>query len=176
MRRAWWIVVFSVACGSSSSSPSSMLISQAGGTWTGTLTLTSASGGPECLDVVQQGVGVPDQFTLVITQTGTSLSATGSTQAAGQTCSYFGTAGDAKLALDSNICTPGGVRLTCGGNLRDALLARRSITASVNGSVMTGTISESWSVFVAGTNFGVLGVIDLSSALTLNRAASFPDR
>jgi hypothetical protein len=162
MRWSWWIVVFSAACGSSSS-PSSMLISQTGGTWTGPVTLTSA-------------IGVPDQFTLVITQTGTSLSATGSTQTAGQTCSYFGTAGDAKLALDSNICTPGGVRLTCGGNLRDALLARRSITASVNGSVMTGTISESWSVFVAGTNFGVLGLIDLSSAFTLNRTASLPDR
>src|SRR5215831_10330934 len=98
MRRWWWIVVFSAACGSSSS-PSPMLISQTGGTWTGALTLTSASGGPECLDVVQQGIGVPDQFTLAITQTGSSLTATGTTQTAGQTCSYFGTAGDAKLAL-----------------------------------------------------------------------------
>src|SRR6516165_7624965 len=131
MRRAWWLVLFSVACGSSSSSPSPMLISQAGGTWTGPLTLTSATGGPECLDVVQQGIGVPDQFTLSITQTGTSLSATGTTQTAGQTCSYFGTVGNSQLALDSNMCTPGGVRLTCGGTPRDALLTRRSITASV---------------------------------------------
>lgn len=153
-----------------------MLISQAGGTWTGALTLTSASGGPECLDVVQQGIGVPDQLTLVITQTGTDLSATGTTQTAGQTCSYFGTAGDGKLALDSSVCTPGGVRLMCGGALRDALLARRSITASINGSVMTGTISESWSVFVAGTNFGLLGVIDLGSAFSINRTGSLPDR
>ena len=150
-----------------------MLISQTGGTWTGTLTLTSASGGPECLDVVQQGIGVPDQFTLAITQTGSTLTATGTTQTAGQTCSYFGTAGDAKLALDSNTCTPGGVRLTCGGNQRDALLARRSITASVNGTTMTGTITESWSIFVAGTNVGALGVINLNSALSLTRTGSY---
>src|SRR5215467_13486437 len=101
MGRWWWIVVFSVACGSLTS-PAPAIISQVGGTWTGALTLTSAIGGPECLDVVQQGVGVPDQFTLAITQTGTSLTATGTTQTAGQTCSYFGTAGDAKLDLDSN--------------------------------------------------------------------------
>jgi hypothetical protein len=146
-----------------------MLISQVGGTWTGAVTPNSASGGPECLDVIQQGIGVPDQATLAITQTGTSLTAIGTSQTLGQTCTYFGTAGDGKLALDSNACTPGGLRLTCGGALRDALLVRRAITASVSGAVMTGTISESWSIFVAGTTIGGLGVVDLTSGFTLNR-------
>ena len=59
--------------------------------------------------------------------------------------------------------------ITCNGVLRDALLVRRELTATVNGTLMTGTASESWSIFPPGTAIGSLGVIELTSGFTLNR-------
>jgi hypothetical protein len=170
MRRALIIgvVLTAAACGASPN-PAPTIISEVSGNWTGALSPTSATGGPECLSAFQQSIGLHDQLSLAITQTGSTLSGTGSSQAIGQTCTYYGTAGNGMIALSGNVCQPGGATITCNGALRDAFLVRRLLTATVSGAVMTGTASESWSIFPTGTTIAGLGVIEVTSGFTLSR-------
>ncbi len=162
------VVVAVAACGASPS-PAPTIISDVSGNWTGALSPTSATGGPECLSVFQQSIGLHDQLSLAITQTGSTLSATGTSQAIGQSCTYYGTSGNGMIALSGNVCQPGGATITCNGVLRDAFLVRRLLTATVTGTVMTGTVSDSWSILPTGSTIGALGVIEATSAFTLGR-------
>jgi len=168
------------ACGGSSS-PTAPSIAQVGGAWTGLVTQTSVSGG-ECVGVLfQSSNGASDRFTASITQDGSSLTASASSQTAGHSCVYTGTAGSSSVSLNATFCQPSSVRLQCAnGALRDIYLVggmgetgspgvSRRITGTVSGNTLSGTIGETWNVFVSGASTNSLGVLVVNNSFTLSR-------
>jgi hypothetical protein len=119
------LALSAMACSGSSSpaAPSTPSIVQAGGLWTGTLTITGVSGG-ECVGVTEQALGIvgsSQTYTVQITQTGTSLTAVTTSTSTGITTNFTGTAGTASVTLNAtsssaaNVlglhCTNGQLRL-----------------------------------------------------------------
>ena len=163
-------------CGGDSTSPTSPTapstptIAQVAGVWTGTATLTSVTGG-ECVGtVLQSAVGSADSFTAAVTQTGSTLSATITSQSSGLSCSYSGTAGSNTVTLNLTTCQVDTLLdVQCaGGVLRDMQLIAEGITGTVSGNTVSGTTAETWNVFIAGTTVGV-GPLTLNSTFTMAR-------
>ena len=163
-------------CGGDSTSPTSPTapstptIAQVGGVWTGTATLTNVTGG-ECVGTVfQLLVGTSDALTAAVTQTGSTLTATVTSQSSGTSCSYSGTAGTTTMTLNLTTCQVSTiVGIQCdGGFVRDIELFAGSITGTVSGNTASGTQAETWNVFVGGTGIGV-GPLTLNSTFTMAR-------
>lgn len=170
MRR--WLLVCAIAaavgCGSSSpSNPSG--VSDVSGNWNATETVSSVSGGPECLAEVQPIINVQDSLAVVTAQNSTSLASTITSTRTGQVCTYSGTAGVNSMTITGGTCTPNLVQLSCNGNARDVYLASRTFTGTVNGSTVAGTTAEQWDVFARGDKTTNLGVIRTSGSFTMNK-------
>ncbi len=163
MRRWLWVsvVAATIGCGGSSN-PANPSVSNVNGTWTGTETVTSVTGGPECFVEVSPIVSLQDSLTAAIAQNNTSLASTITSNRTGQSCTYSGTAGANSMTLTGGTCTPNLVQLTCNGNARDVYLASRTFTGTVNGSTIAGTTAEQWDVFARGDKSNNLGVIRTS--------------
>jgi hypothetical protein len=136
------------SCGSSS--PTAPGVMQVAGTWNGTLTLTTVSGG-ECVGVVyNEFVGYSDQAAITFTQSGNSLA----TVFAG--CSYAGTAGSSSFTLNSTACDiPVEKGLPCQpevGGARDMSVLGQAISGTVIGNDMSMTMTETDNILFAGTN------------------------
>jgi hypothetical protein len=155
--------------GGSSPAAPTPTIAQAAGVWTGLVTQTGASGGPECLAMFQLSNGGSDRYTVSITQNGSTLTATASSQTTGQSCTYSGTAGTTSISLNATSCSPQGYQVTCGGALRDVYLVTRSVTGTVSGSSMVGTTGETWNVYVRGATTNAIGAVVASNGFTLSR-------
>lgn len=161
------------ACGGGSkgpSSPSTPSIAQVGGLWRGTVTLTSVTGG-ECVGTALQAfVGTSFDYTLSITQAGSSLTATSTDLSDGTTCSWSGTAGANSLVLNATRCDAAVViGIQCGnGALRDVQLTASVISVNVSGSSITGTYSDTANVFISGTGTGV-GILNTSARINAAR-------
>ncbi|MCR4374172.1 MAG: hypothetical protein NUW22_04925 [Acidobacteria bacterium] len=165
------LVVFPAAlgCGGGGSPAApTPTISQVAGVWTGNVTQVSVTGG-ECLALFQQSNGGSDRYTLALTQTGATLAATAGSQNTGQSCTYTGTAGDGTISLNVATCEPGGYQATCNGQQRDVILFARSVTATVNGSAMTGTVGESWNVFRRDERTNGLGIVTVNHTFTMTK-------
>jgi hypothetical protein len=139
------------------------------GTWTGTETVSSITGGPDCFAEVQPLINVQDTLSVVTAQNNTSLASTITSTRTGQVCTYSGTAGLNSMTLTGGTCTPNLVQLTCSGNPRDVYLASRTFTGTVNGSTVAGTTAEQWDVFARGDKTNNLGVIRTSGTFTFSK-------
>ena len=139
---------------------------QVGGDWTYTLRLNSVSGG-ECVGSALQGaIGATDSGPLIITQTGSSLSATIGDPTVG-TCSYTGNVNGDSVTLNLSRCDGGMVLggFPCSNGVqRDIEYLSNTINASVSGTSAVGTSVETYNVHAAGTTNRI-------SVMTLN--ASF---
>jgi hypothetical protein len=149
------------ACGGNTTAPS---VAQVGGVWTGLASQSSVSAG-QCSDVFVNGAESSD--TLTITQTGSTLAATSSSQFTGIGCSYTGTAGTNTVTLNATSCSTSAYPVTCTGTPRNIVLNALTITATISGNAMIGTAVETWNVFPSGnpTN-GLLGVLMVDLAFS----------
>ena len=162
------IVILATGCGDDDSPTAPPSVVQVGGIWTGTVTQVSASGGPECLGLFQQSNGLTDNYTVSITQNGSSLTATASSQTGGETCNYTGTAGSNSVALNATSCNPSGYQATCNFQPRDIAIQTRSVTGTVSGNTMTGTTGETWNVMPRGSSTG-LGTVAVANSFSLRK-------
>lgn len=156
---------------STPTTPSAPTIAQVGGVWTGSVVQTSASGGDCVGPFFQQSNGASDRYTVTISQSGTFLTATASSQTSGSSCTYSGTAGSNTLALNFLDCQSGAAyRVTCaGGFQRDIYLRARSITGTVSGNVINGTTGETWNVYPVGTMSNPFGNLIVNDGFTFSR-------
>jgi len=173
-------IVFVAACGGSgksNSSPASPTptptVTNLAGVWTGSVSQTSATGGPECLAVFQSANGGRDTLTAIISQTGSSLTATATSQTSGQGCTYSGTVGTRTAALNMTSCNPQGYVYSCNGISRDVYLLVRSVTADIilapTSSNLVGTTGDTYGVFVHGTTTNSIGSIIVTNDVLMSK-------
>ena len=167
------IVWLGISCGGGSSSPTAPAaptIANAAGVWVGNVTQTSATSSTgECATLYQLSNGLSDRFTASITQSSTTLTATASSQTSGSSCAYSGTAGTNNITLNATSCTVNFMQGTCNGFARDMYLAARSVTGTVSGNTMTGTVGETWNVFVRGTTANGIGIVTVTNSFSFTR-------
>jgi len=170
MRR--WLMVCAIAAAVAAcddkNSPSNS-VSNVSGTWNGSESVQSVTGGPECLNEVLPIINVQDTLILVTAQTGVNLASSTTSTRTGQVCNYSGTAGVNSMTLTGGTCTPNLIQLTCNGNARDVYLASRTFTGTVNGSTTAGTTAEQWDVFARGDKNTNLGVIRTTGSFTFSK-------
>jgi len=143
---------------------------QVAGVWTGTLTVTSITGG-ECVGVVlQSAVGRSTKLTASVQQSGSSLTATVTDDGTGTSCSYSGSVGTTTISLNLQSCPVDAVLgLRCGnGALRDIQVVAGALTGTVSGSRITGTETSTWNTFVTRTAIGT-GPMVFNGQFVLNR-------
>ena len=149
--------------------PTSPSVVQVSGTWNGTATSRSWSGG-ECVGTTLQAGGpLAQPFSLSITQSGSSLSATTTSPATG-TCTYTGTAASSSITLNLTSCAvtlfPG--LLCSNGAVRDLRLVALSTSLNINGNNASGTSTYTYDVFTSGTSTRV-GTIVIQADATAMR-------
>jgi hypothetical protein len=149
------------ACGGNT--PTAPSIAQVSGVWIGLASQSSVSGG-QCSDVFVNGA--ESSYTLSITQTGSTLAATSSSQLTGIHCSYTGTAGSNTVALNATGCSASAYQVTCNGTPRDTFLVGLNITATISGNAMIGTAGETWNVFPRGNTTNGLGALMVDLAFS----------
>jgi len=181
MRQVLFVVVIlsTISCGSDSSGPSSSPPStaQIAGVWRGTVTATavtvplSGSGG-ECFSpsflsqIVLNGTG---PATMTFAQNGFSASAT-LTYAAGN-LNYTGSFVEGGLTMGGSTCS--GCSLPSaqcpnGNGMRELRFQTSSLSGMLAGSSLSGRMSQTYNVFVAGTSTQT-GTVDVSSSFSLAR-------
>jgi len=123
--------IFTGACGGGSKSPTSPTPQyvQVGGVWSVTTTVTATSGG-ECFAAAFQSlIGTTDRGTMQISQNGSSLSATFTSDSDGSSCSYQGTAGVSVVALNTTSCTASDIiGATCPSGARRDIRLQTGVT------------------------------------------------
>lgn len=140
------------------------------GLWTGGSTTTGANGG-ECLaQTFASLVGSTSNYTVQITQSGSSLTAVVTDTKTGIYTNYSGTAGGSSISLAWTYSSAGSISgIRCpNGQLRDMKLNTSTITADIVGNRGTGTAGETWNIYVAGTQTSV-GVFNGTSSFTMTR-------
>jgi hypothetical protein len=161
------------SCGGSKSptAPTQPQTVQVGGVWTVTQSLTGVTGG-ECFATLFQGsIGSTARGTMQITQAGSSLTATFTSDANGSSCTYQGTAGASSMALNLVSCTASDILgATCPNSTarRDIRILTAGINGNVSGSTATGTAAETYNVNVAGTTSAV-GTLTLNSSFSATK-------
>src|SRR5262245_14633256 len=153
------LLVWGAGCGSDSpSTPSPPPPAQVSGTWRGTATATSVSGG-ECFAAAFAAiVGQTAQITASISQAGSSLNATVSSPSTGSGCNYSGTAGQSAVMVTTTLCSASditGVPCPGSGLVRDIKLQTSVINGTVNGNTITGTETDAFNIFAGGTTTSV---------------------
>ena len=151
MKKTLACVVFVfTACGDNPTAPS---VAQVGGTWTGTGTLRTVSGGDCVAETVRAFVGQPGDFTMVITQNGTAL-----TSNSLQGCPLTGTADASSFTLSGTApsCAPARERdWPCqpagSGVFRDLQMTERTITGTLSGTRNLMTVTDKDNVLLPGT-------------------------
>jgi hypothetical protein len=138
------------------------LSAEVGGQWSGSRILIESTGG-ECLGPKwATSIGeTAHPFEGSIDQTGTLLTGSFLDRVIGITCSYSGTVSRTGFVLTSMSCPRNPFndfsRVPCEGfigdaRLRDQRMAAVTFSADVNARTATGTMVETWNVFVSGTS------------------------
>ena len=160
------------ACGSDSSSVApTPTIAQIAGVWRGTARTASTSGGECFAATFASTVGGSGPITVAVSQSGASVGATVTSDANGGNYTYSGSVGQSAISLTGSSCSACnfiGAHCPSSTATRDIKLQTLSVSGTVSGSVMTGTQSETYNVFVAGTTTAV-GTLVLSSTFTVTR-------
>ena len=124
--------------------------------WVGSRTLTSVTGG-ECLGpVLAASIGSASRYDLAVTQNGGSLTVVATDRQTGFSMTYTGTADGTSMSLTpaKMFYTPGTFppleNFACGGaQVRDVGLNTSTISASVSGNTLTGTVVDEYYVYLA---------------------------
>jgi hypothetical protein len=130
----------------------SPFISQFGGFYNGTLTLTRVAGG-ECVgNDMQVDIGTVDVGTVVISQTQTDVTAVVRSASTGLSCRYSGTAGPGAFALHTQACEVNQILFQCtNGASRVLEQVGSTVTATLGGGGATGTVTTFYNVFSDST-------------------------
>lgn len=132
----------------------SPFVAQLGGVWGGTMTLATVTGG-ECIGATLV-VGAADPVSMSVLQNDTDLTARVTSAGTGLACNYAGRASLNSLVLDASSCDAEVLVANCvDGSARDLKLAGSSITATMSGGILSGTLANTYNVFVAGEDRGV---------------------
>lgn len=157
--------------GSSTPSTPTVTTAQIGGVWRGTATTSSVVGG-ECLaSTFASTVGGTSQISTAFTQTGSSVSATLTVTSSGSNLTYSGTVGQSAISMTWSTCSACNLvsaRCPTGTAQRDFKIQTGAFNGTVTGNTITGTESESYNVYVAGTSTTV-GTMTISNAVTMTR-------
>lgn len=170
MRR--WIaaaVLILASCGGGPNTPSAPQIAQIAGVWSGTTRSTTVTGG-ECVGAaIQSTIGTTNRVTLAITQAGSAINGTLTSQSSGVSCSYTGIAGSAAFTLNAAASCQLVYQLRCpNGALRDMILVADAFTINVAGGSGTGTEAETWTIRNS-TTLASVGVLMITSAVSITR-------
>jgi hypothetical protein len=162
------VVLFAISCGSNSSGPSSTSSAQIAGVWRGTMTTTSVSGG-ECLaPLFQAAIGGNGSATVTFTQSGSSVSATPTN--ASNNLNFTGSVNQAAVTMTGSACSGCDASAQCpnSNSIRDIRIQTFAMSGTVAGSNLSGTISATYNVLVAGTSTQV-STLMVSDSLSLTR-------
>jgi len=125
----------------------SLFIPNVEGVWSGPMTLMRTSGGECTAGVVSSFLPVSDRGTISMTQNGTALLATMTTESTGLACSYTGSATVTSLAMNAVSCDRTGLIVAClNGEARELRLVGSSVTAIWNGDRVSGAVSSTYNV------------------------------
>lgn len=171
-RLAFPFLLAAAACESDGSPTNPSTVTQVAGTWNYNARLNTVSGG-ECVGSdFQVIVGATDTGSLTITQTGSSLTATQTSDAGGgASCMYSGTAGSGSFTLNLTRCDGGQVfrDFSCSnGARRDIEFATNPIEGAVSGNSITATSIETYNIYAAGTSTRV-GTMTLNASMTATK-------
>lgn len=168
---AFPLLLAAAACENDGSPTNPSTITQMAGTWGYNARLNTVSGG-ECVGAdFQVIVGATDTGTLTITQSGSSLTATQTSDAGGGSCTYSGTASSGSFTLNLTRCDGGQVfrDFSCSnGARRDIEFAANPIEGTVSGNSMTATSVETYNIYSAGTTNRVAS-LTLSASMTATK-------
>jgi hypothetical protein len=191
VRRVFWVAPLLAAAASAScsyeptsgSTIPSPLVAQVAGTWTGPVTLSTLSdpnavsaplaGTLQCVgDALKASLGETDTATLILSQAGVDLSGRLTMERSGLSCSYTGTATPGAFVLSTpnveaekiNTCDAPRIVVRCAsGEVFDVVPIGTTITASVSDGAATGTLAQTYSVFITDTTTGRGGLTTRSS-------------
>jgi hypothetical protein len=177
----WWLgavsLLLSVGCSGNDTPavPSAPLIPQVAGLWQTVGRLSGASGG-ECVgSLFQASIGTPFSSTIAVSQSGSVLNATATSQSTGTSCTLAGTiGGNGAFVLNTTSCQAGSLYgVQCqNGSRRDVILLASAVNGMTstltNSTSASGTEADTYNVYVAGTTAGV-GVLVLNSTFTMTR-------
>ena len=148
------------ACGEGFATPTptsptpaqSPFVSQFGGYWNGSLTMSDVRGG-ECVGQdLRTTIGSRDIGTVVIAQTRTDVAATTRSETTGLVCRYQGTAGLAAFSVSTAECDVSELLFQCAnGSSRVLEQVASTMTATLNGNTATGTVATWYNVFADST-------------------------
>jgi hypothetical protein len=126
----------------------SPFITQFGGFYNGTLTLSRVQGG-ECVgDEYLSTIGARDIGTVVISQTRSDVTAVVRSSTTGLSCRYQGTAGPGAFALSTQKCDISETLYQCAnGASRVIEQVGSTVTATINGNAADGTITTFYNVW-----------------------------
>ncbi len=157
----------SIACGGGG--PSGPRTANMAGVWTGTGTLSAATGNTCVTQVFRSAIGNRLNMTLSVNQNGTQIAATANIQGSGASCQFDGTVGENSFALNATSCTAGQpVRVTCSNGAVGFLVGNSAaITGNVSGNQLTGTYTETDTVLDVFGN--PAGTLNLTLTLNLSR-------
>ena len=127
----------------------SPFISRVGGFYNGSLALSRVSGG-ECVgEEYQSTIGFArDDSTVVISQTNTDVTAMVRSATTGLSCRYQGTAGPGAFALNTQKCEVSETLYRCAnGASRVVEQVGSTVNATLNGGVVTGTVTTFYNVW-----------------------------
>jgi hypothetical protein len=124
--------------------------------WAGSRTLSSVAGG-ECVGPVLAAlIGSVSPYDLQVTQNGSSVTGVATDRKTGFSMNYVGTANGPSMSLTpaKMFYTPGTFppleNFACGGaQVRDVGLNTSTISASVSGNTLTGTVVDEYYVYLA---------------------------
>lgn len=143
---------------------------QVTGAWLGEQRITAMTGG-ECVGAaLQDQIGLPSQFHASLTQDGSRVTAILDIDHTGDVCTYTGNLAGTTLDLTAADCSESrlvGFRCPNGG-LRDVRPKSASLHATLTGTTIAGTASETDTVFAAGTSDPIDSWV-IGSSFTLAR-------
>lgn len=166
------VCLFVVACGSDKGPTTPTSTAQVAGVWRGTFVETSVVGGECFASVFPAGIGSSVPVSVAFTQNGSTVDAAATVTSTGSNYIFAGAVGQSALTLNGSSCSACNViGATCPGSTakRDIKIQTAGFNGTVNGSSLTGTESETYNVFVAGTSAAV-GAVTFSYSFTLTKS------
>ncbi len=142
--------------GETSTTPTQPTMAQVAGTWQGTMRATSVVG--QCAPILQYMVGGTSQFTVRLTQAGSSLA--GTVELDGGTCDVTGSAGQNTITLATTVCRAREIIFffVCEGSNAEFVVHSLNLEATITGPSAAGkyTYSDDIRMPVGGPVAGVL--------------------
>ena len=146
--------------------PTEPSIAQMGGVWSGVSTLQASTGCGCVTSLFNQFIGLQQNYTDQINQSGTSISGITTDNATGIWCEYTGTVGSASFAVNSSRCAVDTFLVQCdNGNQRWLLPLAKSAEGTVTGNSATGTAAETYQC-LNSQNGAPTGTLTLRSSFT----------